>query len=73
MELVRFDMQKMETPEIAGVVYQQGTRAGCEVRAYPLEKWGRRCGCCDARNLSLQIEFARERVAVAACDEVAVL
>jgi len=26
-ELVRFDLQKMANPEIAGVVYQQGTRA----------------------------------------------
>ncbi|MHB8288818.1 MAG: RRXRR domain-containing protein, partial [Acidimicrobiales bacterium] len=40
LELVRFDMQKLENPEIAGVQYQQGTLAGYEVREYLLEKWG---------------------------------
>jgi len=56
MELVRFDTQKMENPEIAGVVYQQGTLAGYEVREYLLEKWGRCCAYCDARNVPMQIE-----------------
>jgi len=56
MELVRFDMQKMENPEIAGVEYQQGTLAGYEVREYLLEKWRRCCAYCDARNVPLQIE-----------------
>ena len=56
MELVRFDTQKMENPEIAGVEYQQGTLAGYEVREYLLEKWGRCCAYCDARNVPLQIE-----------------
>ena len=32
MELVRFDTQKMEKPEISGVEYQQGTLQGYEVR-----------------------------------------
>jgi len=31
-ELVRFDLQAMETPEIAGIAYQQGTLAGYEAR-----------------------------------------
>jgi len=31
-ELVRFDMQAMENPEINGIQYQQGTLAGYEVR-----------------------------------------
>jgi RRXRR protein len=35
-ELVRFDMQLMENPEISGIEYQQGTLAGCEVREYLL-------------------------------------
>ena len=38
-ELVRFDMQQMENPEISGTEYQQGTLAGYEVREYLLEKW----------------------------------
>ena len=41
-ELVRFDMQLMENPEISGVEYQQGTLVGCEVREYLLAKWGRK-------------------------------
>ena len=35
-ELVRFDLQAMETPEIAGIAYQQGTLAGYEAREYLL-------------------------------------
>ncbi len=55
-ELVRFDMQKMESPEITGVEYSQGTLAGYEVREYLLEKWGRECAYCDIRGVSLQVE-----------------
>lgn len=55
-ELVRFDMQKMERPEISGVEYQQGALAGYEAREYLLEKWGRKCAYCGAKNLPLQIE-----------------
>jgi hypothetical protein len=61
MELVRFDVQKMENPEIAGVVYQQGTLAGYEVREYLLEKWGRCCAYCDARNVPLQVEHMQPK------------
>ena len=56
MELVRFDMQKLESPEISGVEYQQGELAGYEVREYLLEKWGRKCVYCDAENVPLEIE-----------------
>jgi len=42
-ELVRFDLQKIENPEIAGVEYQHGTLAGYEIREYLLEKWSRTC------------------------------
>lgn len=55
-ELVRFDMQQMENPEIAGIQYQQGTLAGYEVREYLLEKWQRRCAYCDGQNVPLQVE-----------------
>src|SRR5258708_32715983 len=34
MELVRFDMQQMETPEISGAEYQQGALQGYETREY---------------------------------------
>jgi 5-methylcytosine-specific restriction endonuclease McrA len=55
-ELVRFDMQALENPEIEGAQYQQGTLAGYEVREYLLEKWGRTCAYCGTKNVPLQIE-----------------
>ena len=56
MELVKFDMQKMENPEISGILYQQGTLQGYETREYLLQKWGRACAYCGKQNISLQIE-----------------
>ncbi|GCE23501.1 hypothetical protein KDK_73010 [Dictyobacter kobayashii] len=56
MELVRFDLQQMENPEVSGVEYQQGTLAGYEVHEYLLEKWDRQCAYCGAKDLPLQIE-----------------
>ena len=56
VELVRFDTQALQNPEISGVEYQQGTLFGYEVREYLLEKWGRKCAYCDATGVPLQIE-----------------
>ncbi len=55
-ELVRFDTQLLEHPEIAGTEYQQGELEGYEVREYLLEKWGRRCAYCAAVGTPLQVE-----------------
>src|SRR5258707_339586 len=55
-ELVRFDLQQMENPEIAGLQYQQGTLQGYELREYVLEKWQRTCAYCDIQGVPLQIE-----------------
>ncbi len=55
-ELVRFDTQALQNPEIDGVQYQQGTLFGYEVREYLLEKWGRRCAYCGKTDTPLQIE-----------------
>jgi len=55
-ELVRFDTQLLEKPDISGVEYQQGELAGYEVREYLLEKFGRRCAYCGAQNVPLQVE-----------------
>ena len=55
-ELVSFDMQQMESPEISGVEYQQGTLAGYELREYVLAKWGRKCAYCDAENVPLNLD-----------------
>jgi 5-methylcytosine-specific restriction endonuclease McrA len=55
-ELVRFDTQLIENPEISGRQYQQGTLAGYEVREYLFEKWGRKCVYCDAVNVPLNLD-----------------
>lgn len=55
-ELVRFDLQQIENPEISGEEYQQGTLAGYETREYLLEKWGRECAYCGAKDTPLQVE-----------------
>lgn len=62
-ELVRFDMQQMQNPEISGIAYQQGTLMGYEVREYLLEKWGRQCAYCEARDTPLEIEHIVPRSA----------
>lgn len=56
MELAKFDTQKMENPEISGIEYQQGALQGYEMREYLLEKWGRKCAYCGAKNVPLQVE-----------------
>ena len=60
-ELVKFDLQKMENPEIAGVEYQQGTLAGYEVREYLLDKGGRTCAYCQAKDVPLEIDHIHPR------------
>ncbi|MDE3023460.1 MAG: RRXRR domain-containing protein [Pseudomonadota bacterium] len=55
-ELLRFDMQQIENPEISGVEYSHGTLAGYEVREYLLEKWDRKCAYCDARDVPLNLD-----------------
>lgn len=60
-ELVKFDLQRMENPEISGVEYQQGILQGYEVREYLLEKWGRACAYCGKQGVPLQIEHIQAR------------
>lgn len=55
-ELVRFDLQKLENPEISSIEYQQGELLGYEVREYLLNKWDRRCTYCDKTDIPLQVE-----------------
>jgi hypothetical protein len=62
MELVKFDTQAMQDPEISGVEYQQGELAGYEVREYLLEKWGRKCAYCDTVDVPLQVEHIVPKV-----------
>lgn len=60
-ELVRFDTQRLDNPEISGVEYQQGTLLGYEVREYLLEKWGRECAYCGATDTPLEVEHIQPR------------
>lgn len=55
-ELVRFDMQLLEKPDISGVGYQRGTLAGYELREFLLNKWNRACAYCGAVDVPLQID-----------------
>jgi 5-methylcytosine-specific restriction endonuclease McrA len=61
LELVKFDIQAMENPEISGFEYQQGTLAGYELREYLLEKWNRRCAYCGTTAVPLQVEHIQSR------------
>jgi 5-methylcytosine-specific restriction endonuclease McrA len=61
VESVRFDLQKLQDPEITGFQDQQGTLDGYEVREYLLEKWGRQCAYCDTQNVPLEIDHIHPR------------
>ncbi|NEO85513.1 MAG: HNH endonuclease [Spirulina sp. SIO3F2] len=60
-ELVRFDTQAIQNPEITGVEYQQGELVGYEVREYLLEKWGRKCAYCGAKDTPLEVEHIQPK------------
>ncbi|NEQ66060.1 MAG: HNH endonuclease [Symploca sp. SIO2D2] len=55
-ELVRFDLQQIQNPEISGVEYQKGELFGFEVKEYLLQKWGRKCAYCGVENVPFEIE-----------------
>jgi 5-methylcytosine-specific restriction endonuclease McrA len=56
LELVKFDTQLLQNPEISGVEYQQGELAGYELRQYLLEKFHHRCAYCAKTNVPLEVE-----------------
>ena len=60
-ELVRFDLQAMQNPEIGGIEYQQGTLHGYEIREYLLNQWDHRCAYCGQANVPLQVEHIHPR------------
>jgi 5-methylcytosine-specific restriction endonuclease McrA len=55
-ELVRFDRQALNNPEIEGEAYQQGTLAGYEIREYVLLKWNHQCAYCDGSSVPLELD-----------------
>jgi 5-methylcytosine-specific restriction endonuclease McrA len=62
MELVKFDLQQMENPEVSGIEYQQGELQGFEVKEYLLEKWDRTCSYCDTKNIPLEVEHIKAKI-----------
>ncbi len=61
VERVRFDTQLLQNPEIEGVEYQQGERAGWETRAYLLLKYEYRCVYCGKTDCPLEIDHVLPR------------
>jgi 5-methylcytosine-specific restriction endonuclease McrA len=60
-ELVRFDTQAMDKPDIEGLQYQQGQLSGYEVREYVLFAWNHQCAYCDAREVPLELDHIHPR------------
>ena len=60
-ELVKFDTQAIQNPEISGIEYQQGTLKGYECREYLLEKWHRQCAYCGVKDVPLEIEHIQPK------------
>ncbi|MEG3934922.1 RNA-guided endonuclease IscB [Microcoleus sp. T3_B1] len=60
-ELVRFDLQQLENPEISGLEYQQGILCGYEIREYLLNKWNRKCAYCNIEKVPLQVEHIQPK------------
>ena len=60
-ELVKFDTQLMQNPDIFGVEYQHGTLFGYSVKEYLLEKWEHKCAYCGKENVPLEIEHIHPR------------
>jgi 5-methylcytosine-specific restriction endonuclease McrA len=56
LELVKFDTQLLQNPEISGMEYQQGELAGYELREYVFEKLGRGCAYCHQSGVPLEME-----------------
>lgn len=61
MELVRFDTQALQNPEVSGKEYQQGELFGYEVKEYLLAKWGRNCIYCGKGNIPLEVEHIQPK------------
>ena len=60
-ELVKFDTQAIQNPEISGIEYQQGTLKGYECREYLLEKWNRQCAYCGVKDVPLELEHIQPK------------
>ncbi|MGK7939146.1 MAG: RNA-guided endonuclease IscB [Crocosphaera sp.] len=61
VELVKFDLQKQDNPEIVSVEYQHGTLYGWEVREYLLAKFNRTCQYCGATDKPFEVDHIHPR------------
>ena len=52
-EIVKFDTQKLQDPEISGEEYQRGTLSGYEIWEYLLEKFNHTCVYCEKTDIPL--------------------
>jgi 5-methylcytosine-specific restriction endonuclease McrA len=60
-ELVKFDLQQLQNPEISAVEYHTGELFGFEVKEYLLAKWGRKCAYCGVEKVPFEIEHILAR------------
>ncbi len=56
LEVVKFDLQALQNPEISSIEYQQGELTGYELRAYMMQKWSRTCAYCGKSKCPLQLD-----------------
>lgn len=61
LEVVRFDLQLLQHPEITSLQYQKGTLFGTELRQYLLAKWDHQCAYCSATGVPLEIDHVFPR------------
>lgn len=57
MELVKFDTQILQNPDIKGLEYQQGTLFGYEMKAYLMEKYQHTCQYCGGKTEDRRLEW----------------
>jgi hypothetical protein len=60
-ELVRFDTQLLQNPNIEGLDYQRGTLFGIELRHYLLAKWHHRCAYCLRTGVPLELDHVEPK------------
>lgn len=56
LELVNFDVQRMENASIRGVEYCHGTLDGYTIREWVIEKWGHACVYCGKSDVPLTMD-----------------
>jgi hypothetical protein len=61
IEIVRFDTQILQNPEISSIGYQQGDLVGFEVREAVLERDNRSCIYCDETTIPFEVDHVIPR------------